>query len=104
MRCSIVLCLALGALVITGCAEASDANTELPTIPTAIPAEVDWETAVDILNTGQVAMVAQFHNLEVILTLKNGSEVRTVEPVIDAIFEEVEKCGTPCGDILLATE
>jgi hypothetical protein len=59
---------------------------------------------VEILNTGEVEMVAQLHSLEVILTLKNGTEIRTVEPIIDAIFEEVEKCGQPCSQILLATE
>ena len=72
--------------------------------PTPYPSEVDWETAVEILNTGEVEMVAQLHSLEVFLTLKDGTEIRTVEPIIDAIFDEVEKCGQPCSQILLATE
>lgn len=72
--------------------------------PTPYPGEVDWETAVEILNTGEVEMVAQLHSLDVILTLKDGTEIHTVEPTIDAIFQEVEKCGQPCSQILLATE
>ena len=68
------------------------------------PDEVNWETAIEILNTGDVEMVAQLHSLEVILTLKDGAEIRTVEPSIDLIFEEVEKCGQPCRGIILATE
>jgi len=71
---------------------------------TPYPSEVDWETAVEILNTGEVEMVAQLHSLDVILTMKDGTEIRTVEPTIDAIFQEVERCGQPCSQILLATE
>jgi hypothetical protein len=72
--------------------------------PTPYPSEVDWETAIEILNNGDVEMVAQLHSLEVILTLHDGTEIRTVEPIIDAIFREVEKCGQPCSKIILATE
>jgi len=36
--------------------------------------------------------------------MKNGTEIHTVEPTIDAIFHEVEKCGQPCSQIMLATE
>ena len=72
--------------------------------PTPYPSEVDWETAIEILNTGDVEMVAQLHSLDVILTLKDGTEIHTVEPIIDAIFQEVDKCGQLCSQILLATE
>jgi hypothetical protein len=72
--------------------------------PTPYPSEVDWETAVEILNTGEVEMVTQLHSLDVTLTMKDGTEVHTVEPTIDAIFQEVEKCGQPCSQIMLATE
>ncbi len=72
--------------------------------PIPYPSEVDWETAVEILNTGEVEMVAQLHSLEVILTLKDGTEIRTVEATIDAIFQEVQKCGQLCSQIVLGTE
>ncbi len=72
--------------------------------PTPYPAEVDWETAVEILNLGDVKTVFQLHNLEVTLVMNDGNEIHTIEPVIDAIFDEVNKCGAPCGNIVLATE
>ena len=71
---------------------------------TPYPDEVDWETAVEILNTGEVEMVVQLHSLDVTLTMKDGSEIHTVEPAIDAIFAEIEKCGELCSQIALATE
>ena len=76
-----LLCL-LFALLVSGCG-----GTRVE--PTPYPSEVGWETAVEILNSGDVEMAAQLHSLEVILTLKGGTEIRTVEPTIDAIFHEV---------------
>jgi len=74
------------------------------TSPTGYPAEVPWETAVEILNTGQVDSIFQTHNLDVSLVLIDGTTIKTVEPEIDAIFREVERCGRPCSNIMLATE
>ena len=82
-------------LLLTGCAG---------TMATPYPDEVDWETAVEILNTGDVEMVTQLHSLDVTLTMKDGSEIHTVEPQIDDIFAEIEKCGEPCSQIIIATE
>ena len=65
---------------------------------------VSWEEAVEILNSGEVVAVAQLHSLEVILELKDGSMIATTEPNIDDIFHEVERCGSPCQGIVLATE
>jgi hypothetical protein len=73
-------------------------------IDTPYPSEVGWETAVAVLNSGEVTMATQLHSLEVILTMKNGSEITTVEPYIDAVFDEVQKCGEPCSEITLVTE
>lgn len=85
------------ALMLTACAGIKVESTPYPS-------EVGWELAVEILNSGEVEMVAQLHSLDVYLTLKDGTEIHTVEPVIDAIFQEVDKCGRPCGDLVLATE
>jgi hypothetical protein len=68
------------------------------------PDEVDWETAVEILNTGQVAEVVQYHNREVTLTLDDGSQIKTIEPAIDIIFQEIELCGRVCSETVLITE
>ena len=98
-----VIVLVLVALLLSACAVAIADPTATPG-STSYPSEVDWETAVEILNTGEVEMVTQLHSLEVILTLKDGTEIHTVEPNIDAIFQEVEKCGNPCSQIVRATE
>jgi len=87
--------LALGLFVLAACA------------PTVLPedgARISWTQAVDLLRAGQVSGVAQLHNLTVYLSLKNGAEVQTVEPYIDAIFDVVQACGQPCANITLATE
>lgn len=89
----------LAFLIFVGC---SAAGTDVP--PTPYPDEVDWETAVEILNNGEVEMIIQSHNLDVTLTMKDGSDIQTVEPSIDAIFAEIEKCGEPCSEILQVTE
>lgn len=83
-------------------ASCSGTATELP--PTPYPAEVDWETALEILNSGDVEMVVQAHSLDVTFTMKDGSQIHTVEPQIDAIFTEIQKCGEPCTRIVQATE
>jgi hypothetical protein len=86
-------------LILAGCNASETASP-----PTPYPDEVDWETAVEILNTGEVEMVVQLHSLDVMLTMKDGSEIHTVEPTIDAIFDEIERCGEPCSQIALTTE
>ena len=63
-----------------------------------------WNEAIIILNNGEVKEVFQAHNLNVTLILKDGTQINTIEPSIDNIFDEVEKCGKPCSKIILATE
>lgn len=75
--------------------------------PSQLPpdgAEISWNQAVSLLHDGQVTQVFQAHSLRVVLTLRNGAQVSTMEPSIDAIFFEVERCGAPCANIALATE
>ena len=71
---------------------------------TPYPAEVSWDVAVEILNRGEVESAFQLHSLDVTLYLNDGTEVSTKEPVIDAIFDEIDRCGAPCADVVLATE
>lgn len=82
-------------LLISGC-------TSTP--PTPYPSDVDWDTAVEILYTGDVEMVMQAHSLDVMLIMKDGSEIHTIEPTIDAVFAEIDQCGQPCSGIIMATE
>jgi hypothetical protein len=65
---------------------------------------VSWEEAIQILNSGEVVGIFQLHSLDVTLELEDGSMIHTVEPRIDDIFLEVERCGAPCQGIILATE
>ncbi len=74
--------------------------------PETVPQDrtVTWDQAIEILNRGEVEMVAQAHSLEVTMRLKDGSQITTMEPQIDEIFEAVRRCGAPCDGIILATE
>lgn len=49
-------------------------------------------------------MVRQAHSLDVTFAMKDGSRIHAVEPEIDAIFAELQKCGEPCSQIIQATE
>lgn len=73
----------------------------------ALPADgetVSWAQAVDLLHSGRVTAVFQAHSLDVTFTLDSGASVHTVEPYIDAIFEEIAACGETCAGIAQATE
>lgn len=72
--------------------------------PVETSQDIIWSRAIEILNSGQVKQVFQAHSLEVRLKLKDGTTFKTQEPSIDDIFDEVQKCGNPCRDIILATE
>jgi hypothetical protein len=72
--------------------------------PTTYPDEVAWPAALEILHAGKVEAVYQLHSMEVTLVLKDGREVKTIEPRIDEIFVEIEKCGQVCAGIIMATE
>jgi hypothetical protein len=92
----IVLIAFVTVLLLSACAQA-----------TALPADgetISWERAVELLHGGYVTMAFQAHSMDVTLELENGARVHTVEPYLDAIFQEVEACGAPCADIALATE
>jgi hypothetical protein len=66
--------------------------------------DVSWAEALEFLNNGDVTLVAQSHDLEVSLVLKDGRTVTAVEPSIDAIFKAIEACGEACSNIVLMTE
>ena len=65
---------------------------------------VSWNEAIRILDTGQVKLASQSHNLDVYLHLKDGTRLKTKEPRLGDIFSELKKCGEPCKDIPIATE
>ena len=67
-------------------------------------ATVTWEEAQQLIRDCQVQAVAQTHQLEVFLNLKDGKRLRVSEPAIDQIFTEVEAVEAKCGPISKATE
>jgi hypothetical protein len=84
----------LGILLLAACVPALPRDGEV----------ISWDRAVQLLNSGAVTQVIQAHSLEVTLTLTNGAQVTTIEPSIDEIFREIEKCGAKCAGIVQATE
>jgi len=65
---------------------------------------ISWSEAIIILNNGQVKEVNQFHNLNVRLILEDETTMNTIEPKLDDIINEIEKCGDTCSNIIIATE
>ncbi len=76
--------------------------------PYAAPVEsantITWEETKTIILDGQVVKVAQRHSLDVILVLKDGTIITTIEPEIDAVFVLLDECGEICKDVIRATE
>jgi PBP1b-binding outer membrane lipoprotein LpoB len=91
-----LLMVLLVGLLLAGCSVANAATPQ--------NREVSWEEAIEILNSGEVVGVYQLHSLKITLELRDGSMITTMEPRIDDVFHEVEKCGAPCQGIILATE
>ena len=65
---------------------------------------VSWDEAIRILNSGEVEQAFQTHSLDITLILKDGKSIKTKEPHIDDILDEIDKCGNVCKDIAVATE
>jgi hypothetical protein len=66
--------------------------------------EISWDEAEGLILEGQVAQVFQSHLLRVVLVLKDGRTIETVEPAIDEVFRAIEACGDPCADVVQITE
>ena len=67
-------------------------------------ASVSWQKAIKILRSGEVDSINQFHNLKVVLVMKNGDKITTTEPSIDEIITQVDLCQDTCSTIRIATE
>ena len=85
-----------------GLLSACASNTGVPD-PFAPGEEVSWSQAIEILSEGNVVEVAQLHDLSVFLTLKDGSRYSTIEPEIDAIIHELDRCKR-CGPVSIVME
>ena len=65
---------------------------------------IAWIQAVRLFESCHVRMATQTHVLDVYLTLSDGQEVRTVEPVIDEVFAVINRTREKCGTFPVATE
>ncbi len=65
---------------------------------------IPWPKAIELLRQCQVEFAMQTHSLDVNLTLKEGTHVRSVEPVIDELFRIYDEVQTACGPMPIATE
>ena len=109
MNCKTTITLTImvvcGLLALMGFTISKNFNlADEPKPSTSWPDEVDWSTAIKILRSGQVSEVIQSHNLEVLMNLDDGNQIKTIEPAIDQVFKEIDICGDICSDILLITE
>lgn len=60
--------------------------------------------AVALLNNGAVARVTLKPNAEVILFLKDGRSLTTLQPFENAFSKWIEECGEPCKSIEVTEE
>ena len=73
-------------------------------VPAAGLIYVPWMQAVQLMENCEPTLIVQTHDSNVSLTLKNGSTVVAVEPVIDEVFKVVQRISAVCGNLPIATE
>ena len=78
---------------------ACSATPEAP----AVSGEVSWPEALRLLEGCEVTSAFQTHQREVTLTLNDGTQVETIEPRLDAIFDPA-LLGPGCPELLIITE
>lgn len=61
-----------------------------------------WEEVKEAISNCQVKKVFQAHSLQVGVTLKDGTEIKAVEPKIDEIIDLVTSAN--CKDVIMSTE
>ena len=66
--------------------------------------ETDWDIIKAAIKNCEVKEIMQAHSLEVTATLKDGRELRAVEPKIDDIIDIALEAEEKCGKIIMATE
>lgn len=72
--------------------------------PKLIPRTVDWDEAVALIRGASIENVAQFHNLQVWMTDRDGWHYRTREPKIDAVVSLVLELDPDHKKIRIGTE
>lgn len=70
----------------------------------ALENELTWESIKQAIATCDVREVFQAHDRTVQVKLKNGAELRAVEPEIDMVMEVITASRGRCGDIVIGIE
>jgi hypothetical protein len=104
------LVLLVFAVVVAGCGSPDDGDDATvtveppsvavpsPTVEPTVPAStvITWDEAVALIEACRVRVAGQTHARNVYLTLDDGSERETVQPVLDDLFSVVGASG--CQD------
>ena len=112
-RLAILLPLALVALLVILATDgvgrggepfAEATPTPIQTDGTTTTPTVSWEKAVTLLQECRVSDVGQTHSRDVFLTMKDGRQVRSVEPALDDLLHIVSSLPEGCGPTSMWTE
>lgn len=99
----VILCILL-LFVSASSSRTSQPNKTGEQVNLTVPEETEWKQAKEMILDGKVESLTQAHDRTVILTLKDGSQFTTKEPVLDDIFRLLQQCGAKCSEIIIATE
>jgi len=65
---------------------------------------LSYEEVIQILNSGKVKSIFQFHDLRLSMILKDDRCISTKQQVVDDILQKIEECGDLCKDVIFGTE
>lgn len=65
---------------------------------------ISWKEVENLITSCEIESAWQTHSKEVSVTLKDGTNFRSIEPEIDDLFKVVEASKSKCGEVLVGTE
>lgn len=77
---------------------------EQAVIPPVGEVYTPWPQVAQLIRDCKVDMITQSHDLNVRVTLDDGTKIVTVEPVIDEVLTILKETRASCGDVMFATE
>lgn len=87
----------------TACLSSDNQNLSGEEVDTTGGGAIEWSTALQLIKNCDVLRIAQTHNRNVDLWLKDGRQVWTTEPNLDDVLDEVQRANQ-CGTIPISTE
>jgi hypothetical protein len=73
-------------------------------LPTTGNVYVSWEQARNFIQSCALESVAETHRLDIIMDIKGGTKLRTVEPVAGEVFKVLEASKLQCGNVPIGIE